>query len=88
MTCKHTVYKTLRSSGIYIELHCGRDIFSEAGEYGIDDYSKLVIENKPGFKVYYMETHGSVVHKMDITRTVLNQLYSTEDSFLDITVYM
>ena len=51
MTCKHTVYKTLRSSGIYIELHCGRDIFSEAGEYDIDDYSKLVIENKPGFKV-------------------------------------
>ena len=88
MTCKHTVYKTLRSSGIYIELHCGRDIFSEAGEYDIDDYSKLVIENKPGFKVYYMETHVSVVHKMDITRTVLNQLYSTEDSFLDITVYM
>lgn len=88
MVHKHTVFKTLRSSGIYIELHCGRDIFGEAGKYEIDDHSKLIIENTPGFKVFYVEIHDAIEHKMDITRTVLNKLYSTEDSFLDITVYM
>lgn len=88
MTHKHTVFKTLRSSGIYIELHCGRDIFRDPGEYEIDDHSKLIVENRPGFKVYYVETHDSMTHKMDISRTVLNHLYNSEDSFLDITVYM